>query len=134
MSVHSTEVCFSSFFSRGFTTMTVINPSKKKLAKRTSVHSGLLSCLVFCHLSRFSSLQVRSCSYLLCCVRILFLRSPISIGLKNNESGHSAIEKQTMHVFFFSNLIFSLDGLLHKKLSLKFWDLYSTKSYSSLLK
>ena len=33
-----TEVHFASFFSGGFTTMTVINPLERKLAKRTSVH------------------------------------------------------------------------------------------------
>ena len=32
-----TEVRFASFLSGGFTTMTVINPPEKKLAKRTSV-------------------------------------------------------------------------------------------------
>ena len=32
-----TEVHFASFFSVGFTTMTVINPPERKLAKRTSV-------------------------------------------------------------------------------------------------
>jgi hypothetical protein len=30
-------MCFDSFFSGGFTTMAVINPPEKKLAKRTSV-------------------------------------------------------------------------------------------------
>ena len=34
---HCTEVRFSSFFSGGFTTITVINPPERKLAKRTSV-------------------------------------------------------------------------------------------------
>ena len=33
-----TEVRFASFFSGGFTTMIVINPPERKLAKRTSVH------------------------------------------------------------------------------------------------
>ena len=32
-----TEVCFASFLSSGFTTMEVINPQERKLAKRTSV-------------------------------------------------------------------------------------------------
>ena len=35
---HSTEVRFTSFLSGGFTTMAVINPPKRKLAKRMSVH------------------------------------------------------------------------------------------------
>ena len=35
----STEVRFASFLSGGFTTMTVINPLERKLAKRISVHS-----------------------------------------------------------------------------------------------
>ena len=35
---HYTEVCFASFLSSEFTTMTVINPPESKLAKRTSVH------------------------------------------------------------------------------------------------
>ena len=37
-SEHCTEVHFSSFLSGGFTTMAVINPPERKLAKRTSVH------------------------------------------------------------------------------------------------
>ena len=32
---HSTEVHFASFFSGGFITAIVVNPSEKKLAKRT---------------------------------------------------------------------------------------------------
>ena len=36
-SFHCTEVRFASFLSSGFTTMAVINPLEKKLAKRTSV-------------------------------------------------------------------------------------------------
>ena len=35
-----TEVCFASFLSGGFTTMAVINPQERKLAKRTSVEWG----------------------------------------------------------------------------------------------
>ena len=35
---HFTEVRFASFLSGGFTTMAVINPPKRKLEKRTSVH------------------------------------------------------------------------------------------------
>ena len=35
---HCTEVRFASFFSGGFTTMTVLNPPERKLAKRTTVH------------------------------------------------------------------------------------------------
>ena len=35
----STEVHFASFLSCGFTTMAVINPLERKLAKRTSVQS-----------------------------------------------------------------------------------------------
>ena len=34
---HDTEVCFTRFFSNGFTTMAVINPPERKLAKRISV-------------------------------------------------------------------------------------------------
>ena len=34
---HCTEVHFSSFLSGGFTTMSLINPPERKLAKRTSV-------------------------------------------------------------------------------------------------
>ena len=36
--IHCTEVHFASFLSGGFTTMAVINPPERKLAKRTSVH------------------------------------------------------------------------------------------------
>jgi hypothetical protein len=36
----STEVLFASFLSGGFTTMAVMNPLEKKLAKRTFVQSG----------------------------------------------------------------------------------------------
>ena len=35
--LYCTEVCFASFLSGGFTTMAVINPPERKLAKRTSV-------------------------------------------------------------------------------------------------
>ena len=49
--LHSTEVCFASFLSGGFTTMhsmhsamAVINPPESKLAKRTSVHPRILFC------------------------------------------------------------------------------------------
>ena len=41
LSVHYIEVRFASFLSGGFTTMAVINPPEKKLAKRTSVHWGV---------------------------------------------------------------------------------------------
>ena len=37
-SLHYIEVRFSSFFSGGFITATVVNPPERKLAKRTSVH------------------------------------------------------------------------------------------------
>ena len=42
-----TEVCFASFLSGGLTTVIVVNPPERKLAKRTSVqwfsdHSGIL--------------------------------------------------------------------------------------------
>ena len=40
-SEHCTQVHFVSFFSGRFTTMTVINPPERKLAKRTSVCSGM---------------------------------------------------------------------------------------------
>ena len=40
---HCTEVRFTSFLSGGFTTLAVINPPERKLAKRTSVHCLLLS-------------------------------------------------------------------------------------------
>ena len=36
--MHCTEVHFVSFLSGGFTTMVVINPPERKLAKRTSMH------------------------------------------------------------------------------------------------
>ena len=35
--VHCTEVCFASFLSGGFTSLAVINPKERNLAKRTSV-------------------------------------------------------------------------------------------------
>ena len=38
MVTQCTEVRFASFLSGGFTTMAVIIPPKRKLAKRTSVH------------------------------------------------------------------------------------------------
>ena len=38
VSTHCTEVRFASFLSGGFTTMAVINPPERKLAKRTYVH------------------------------------------------------------------------------------------------
>ena len=37
---HSTEVRFASFLSGGFITDIVVNPTERKLTKRTSVHSG----------------------------------------------------------------------------------------------
>jgi hypothetical protein len=37
-SLCTAQVCFASFLSGGFTTMTVINTPEKKLAKHTSVH------------------------------------------------------------------------------------------------
>ena len=40
MHAHGTEVRFASFLSGGFTTMIVINPPEKKLAKRTSGQWG----------------------------------------------------------------------------------------------
>ena len=43
-SVNCTEVRFASFLSGGFTTMAVIDPPERKLAKRTSVN-----CLVYKH-------------------------------------------------------------------------------------
>ena len=44
---HCTEMRFASFLSGGFTTIAVINPPEKKLAKRTSVHceASVLVCL-----------------------------------------------------------------------------------------
>ena len=36
--VHCTEVRFASFVSGEFTTVAAINPSERKMAKRTSVH------------------------------------------------------------------------------------------------
>ena len=41
---HCTEVRFASFLSCGFTTMAVINPSEKKVAKRTSVEWHKYKC------------------------------------------------------------------------------------------
>ena len=38
--VQCTEVLFDSFLSGGFTTMAVINPPERKLAKRTTVQWG----------------------------------------------------------------------------------------------
>ena len=43
-SIQSTEVRFSSFLSGGFTTMAVINPPERKLAKRTCVHCAAYRC------------------------------------------------------------------------------------------
>ena len=43
-----TEVSFASFRSGGFTTMAVINPPEKKLAKRTSVWKAFRSFLQPC--------------------------------------------------------------------------------------
>ena len=40
----STEVGFANFLSGGFTTMAVINPPERKLAKRTSVHFRIFGC------------------------------------------------------------------------------------------
>jgi hypothetical protein len=40
INLQCTEVCFASFLSGGFTTMAVINPPEKKLAKHTSVQFG----------------------------------------------------------------------------------------------
>ena len=55
ITIKCTEVRFASFLSGGFTTMPVINPPERKLAKRTSVHwfkiykivSILQNCFVF---------------------------------------------------------------------------------------
>ena len=44
---YCTEVRIASFLSGGFTTMTVINPPEKKLAKRTYVHWSKLLCKRF---------------------------------------------------------------------------------------
>ena len=41
--MYFTEVCFASFLSGGFTTVAVINPPERKLAKRTSVHCFILN-------------------------------------------------------------------------------------------
>ena len=41
--LHCIEVNFASFLSGGFTTQAVINPPKRKLAKRTSVHCTVQS-------------------------------------------------------------------------------------------
>ena len=41
-----TEVRFASLLSGGFTTMAIINPPERKLAKRTSVQCGVQDC---CH-------------------------------------------------------------------------------------
>ena len=43
-SVNCTEVRFASFLSGGFTTMAVIDPPERKLAKRTSVYRVVLDC------------------------------------------------------------------------------------------
>ena len=42
---HCTEVRFDALLSSGFTTMAVINPPERKLAKRTSVHCVILVLL-----------------------------------------------------------------------------------------
>ena len=58
-STHCTEVHFASLFSGGFTTMAVINPPEKKLAKRTSVrclktaHSFIIYFLSMIKLCQF---------------------------------------------------------------------------------
>ena len=51
---HCTDVRFARFLSGGFTTMAVINPPERKLAKRTSVHwmTLWLTDEHFCHLSK----------------------------------------------------------------------------------
>ena len=41
VSVHCTEVRFSTLLFGGFTIMAVINPPERKLAKRTSVHCSV---------------------------------------------------------------------------------------------
>ena len=41
ISTHCTKVRFTNFFSVGFITAIVVNPPKRKLAKRTSVHWGI---------------------------------------------------------------------------------------------
>ena len=43
-----TEVCFVSVLSGGFTTMAVINPPERKLAKSTSVQWGKIVSRVAC--------------------------------------------------------------------------------------
>ena len=47
MHSHFTEVRFASLLSGGFTTMVVINPPERKLAKRTSVHCFEFAQLYF---------------------------------------------------------------------------------------
>ena len=51
--IQCTEVRFDNFLSSGFTTMAVINPPEKKLAKRTSVQCA--SPLLHCHYTGFAS-------------------------------------------------------------------------------
>ena len=41
LNIEQTEVCFASFVSGGFTTMAVINPPEKKLAKNASLWTRL---------------------------------------------------------------------------------------------
>ena len=45
--LHRTDVRFASFLSGGVTTMSVINQSERKLAKRKSVHSFNICHTVF---------------------------------------------------------------------------------------
>ena len=44
-----TEVRFASFLSGGFTTVIVINPPERKLAKHTSIHYIFLNILINYH-------------------------------------------------------------------------------------
>ena len=59
-----TEVRFASFLSGGFTTMSVINPQEKKLAKRISVQYGGLLCLLHEKLKVWFQKAKRACSFI----------------------------------------------------------------------
>ena len=55
-----TKVRFASFLSGGFTTMVVINPSERKLAKRTFVHCGTINYFLAFRYSRMNGEQIHN--------------------------------------------------------------------------
>ena len=81
--LHCTEVCFASFLSGGFTTVAVINPPKRKLAKRTSVCTVTLP-----ELNSFKN----NCP---CCSMYSFIRKLMRVSIDYRLWVHNMYWKKT---------------------------------------